>query len=332
MGKECAAEMGLSARMKAFGVSKALDYLERDPDANLPKLLDWMDTFGGERLDPAYRLVIERAMSDPDNNWYRLIKSMYSDIDNRVLKKIFENFIVHANIMDWPRRSAQGGWPEGEAPWSVFIDPTAPCRMDCRGCGATIYGVRPEMEFDGLDEAVEVRKARGTHLFIFVGGDPMGQEQGMIALCNKHTDCVFAVFTRPERITVEMAEDMLRVRNLFPAIQADEDPEGAEKAMALLRKRKLPFGVAYRCTGDNAEQAATEEFYDRAIGQGAKFCWFFTCPAFGDAPPATSAQLAGVHQRVRAMRRVKPLLSLDFWDKPSLSSVAQETVQEGSGI
>ena len=86
----------------------------------------------------------------------------------------------------------------------------------------------------------------------------------MIALCNKHTDCVFAVFTRPERITVEMAEDMLRVRNLFPAIQADEDPEGAEKAMALLRKRKLPFGVAYRCTGDNAEQAATEEQRDDA--------------------------------------------------------------------
>ena len=315
--------MGLSARMKAFGVSKALDYLERDPDANLPKLLDWMDTFGGERLDPAYRLVIKRAMSDPDNNWYRLIKSMYSDIDNRVLKKIFENFIVHANIMDWPRRSAQGGWPEGEAPWSVFIDPTAPCRMDCRGCGATIYGVRPEMEFDGLDEAVEVRKARGTHLFIFVGGDPMGQEQGMIALCNKHTDCVFAVFTRPERITVEMAEDMLRVRNLFPAIQVDVDPQDAQRAADLMKGKKLPFGVACRCTADNADRVATDEYYDRIIGSGAKFCWFFTCPAYGGPAAPTQVQLLDLHRRVKEFRSTKPLLTLDFWDGPSPSAAPQ---------
>ena len=145
----------------------------------------------------------------------------------------------------------------------------------------------------------------------------------MIALCNKHTDCVFAVFTRPERITVEMAEDMLRVRNLFPAIQADEDPEGAEKAMALLRKRKLPFGVAYRCTGDNAEKAATEEFYDRAIGQGAKFCWFFTCPAYGGPTSPTQAQLLDLHQRVQAFRKTKPLLTLDFWDGPSPSAAPQ---------
>ena len=29
--------MSLPARLRAFGISKALDYLERDPDANLPK-------------------------------------------------------------------------------------------------------------------------------------------------------------------------------------------------------------------------------------------------------------------------------------------------------
>ena len=33
--------MSLPARLRAFGISKALDYLERDPDANLPKLMDW---------------------------------------------------------------------------------------------------------------------------------------------------------------------------------------------------------------------------------------------------------------------------------------------------
>lgn len=37
--------MSLPARLRAFGISKALDYLERDPDANLPKLMDWLDKY-----------------------------------------------------------------------------------------------------------------------------------------------------------------------------------------------------------------------------------------------------------------------------------------------
>ena len=40
--------MSLPARLRAFGISKALDYLERDPDANLPKPeWDWLDKYNG---------------------------------------------------------------------------------------------------------------------------------------------------------------------------------------------------------------------------------------------------------------------------------------------
>ena len=211
--------MSLPARLRAFGISKALDYLERDPDANLPKLMDWLDKYTGERLASPYRELFHRAMSDPGNNWHRLIKSMYTDIDSRVLKKIFENFVIHAGLMDWPSRNAAGELGNGRAPWAVIIDPSFPCEMGCRGCGASIYGVRPYMEFDSLDEEIEARKGRGCHLFIFSGGNPLAREQETIALCNKHTDCVFAAFTPPRFITGELCADLLRVRNLFPAIQ-----------------------------------------------------------------------------------------------------------------
>ena len=226
--------MSLPARLRAFGISKALDYLERDPDANLPKLMDWLDKYTGERLASPYRELFHRAMSDPGNNWHRLIKSMYTDIDSRVLKKIFENFVIHAGLMDWPSRNAAGELGNGRAPWAVIIDPSFPCEMGCRGCGASIYGVRPYMEFDSLDEEIEARKGRGCHLFIFSGGNPLAREQETIALCNKHTDCVFAAFTPPRFITGELCADLLRVRNLFPAIQVDEDGADATRATACL--------------------------------------------------------------------------------------------------
>ena len=120
--------------------------------------MDWLDKYTGERLASPYRELFHRAMSDPGNNWHRLIKSMYTDIDSRVLKKIFENFVIHAGLMDWPSRNAAGELGNGRAPWAVIIDPSFPCEMGCRGCGASIYGVRPYMEFDSLDEEIEARK------------------------------------------------------------------------------------------------------------------------------------------------------------------------------
>ena len=128
--------MSIPARLKAFGIARALDYLDRDPDANLPKLMEWLDRFAGDRLPFPYQELFHRAMTDPDNNWHRLIRSMYTDIDTRVLKKIFENFIIHGGLLEWPAKKQSGELSQDKAPWSVIIDPSFPCTMDCTGCGA----------------------------------------------------------------------------------------------------------------------------------------------------------------------------------------------------
>lgn len=315
--------MSIPARLKAFGMARALDYLERDPDANLPRLMEWVDRYAGERLPLPYRDLFHQVMTDPDNNWHRLIRSMYTDIDNRVLKKIFENFVIHGEVLDWPTKKEQGLLNQDQSPWSVIISPSFPCNMDCTGCGASIFGVRPSMEFDSLDQELEARKARGCHLFIFSAGNPLSQQEEIIALCNKHSDCVFAAFTPPGDITPSLCADLLRVGNLFPAIQVDVDPVDAQRASDLLKSYKLPFGVACRCTADNWERVATEEYYDRVIDSGAKFCWFFTCPAYGGPASPSQEQLVDLHRRIQAFRKTKPLLTLDFWDGPSPSAAPQ---------
>lgn len=315
--------MGIPNRLKAFGIARAMDYLEQDPDANLPKLMDWVDKHAGAHLSPAYQDLFHRAMTDPDNNWNQLIRSMYTDIHPRVLKKIFENFILHAGLLDWPARKAACGEARWEAPWAVIFPPSFPCAMDCDGCGASIYGVRPSMEFDSLDQELAARKAGGCHLFIFNGGDPLSHQEEVIALCNKYTDCVFAAFTPPQAITPALCADLLRVGNLFPAIQVDVDPKDAARAGALLRSCKLPFGVACRCTAENAPWVATESYYRQVIQAGAKFCWFFTCPAYGGPAAPDQIQLLELHRRICAFRKTMPLLTLDFWDGPSPSAAPQ---------
>ena len=314
--------MRIQARLKAFGLSKVLEYLERDPEANLPKLKEWLERFMERKLPPHYQQIFHSAMSDPDNNWHQLIRSLYTDVDSNMLKKLLENFVVHGQVLDWPARGAAGDWLERGAPWAALIDPAFPCEQSCRGCGSSIYGVRPERGFDSLDQEIAARKEKGTYLYVFSGLDPLSCVQEVIALCNKHTDCVFLAITPPESISEPLAADMLRVRNLFPAVRVDGamDLDAARRTAALLRSYRLPFGVAFRCTAANAHLAATEPFYDEAIRQGAKFCWFFTCPAYGPEEPATLEQLEEIHDRVKAFRKTKPLLTLDFWDGYSPAS------------
>ena len=128
-----------------------------------------------------------------------------------------------------------------------------------------------------MDEAVERRKAQGCHLFIVSSGDPLAKEQEAIALCNKHSDCVFAAFTPPQSITEQLCVDLLRVCNLFPAIRVDVDPQDARRAAELLRRYRLPFGVACGCTaeplrGRGAGGRLAVRFANALAGQGLEVC------------------------------------------------------------
>lgn len=40
--------MSLSDSVKKIGFRKAYEYLDKDPDANIPKLMDWVDKFAGD--------------------------------------------------------------------------------------------------------------------------------------------------------------------------------------------------------------------------------------------------------------------------------------------
>ena len=91
--------MGISEKIKRMGLSKAYDYLDKDPDANIPKLLDWVDKLDRNDSLASQRKVFHEVVDNPDNNWYRLIRSFWTDIDAGVRKALFENLSKNNS---WP--------------------------------------------------------------------------------------------------------------------------------------------------------------------------------------------------------------------------------------
>ena len=320
----------ISKTLTTLGLKIAFHYIEKDPEKNLPKLMEWVDRLAGTGPDSfqpqrdAFRAVI----NDPSNNMYRLIMNIFRDVDNDVLKATFQNFFLNANIIGWPIQEKFRAEYNCNIPWAILLDPTSACNLHCTGCWAAEYGNKLNLTFDEIDSIIQQGKSLGVYMYIYTGGEPLVRKKDLIALCEKHSDCQFLTFTNATLIDEAFADDMLRVKNFIPAISLEGFQEATDgrrgegvyekvlRAMAILREKKLPFGISACYTSQNLDSISSDEFMDKLVEWGAKFIWYFHyMPVGNDAVPAllpSPGQREAMYRRVREIRASKPIFAMDF--------------------
>lgn len=317
-------------KIKILGIKKALAFLDSDPDKNIPKMLNWVDKFDKSGIVQGQLDTLHKIVDDPDNNWYKLIKSLWTDIDDGVRKKIFENLVINTTIMGVPTQDRLTDANDCNIPWAILMDPTSACNLNCIGCWSAEYGQKLNMSIETLDNIISQGKALGVYMYVLSGGEPLVRKKDVISLCEKHEDCIFLAFTNGTLIDEQFADDMLRVKNFIPAISI----EGFEKetdarrgqgtynatiaAMEILKRKKLLFGISCCYTSQNTDVIGSESYFDDMIERGAKFAWLFTYMPVGvDAVPelmASAEQRKFMYRQVRSFRETKPLFTLDFWN------------------
>ena len=322
--------MGLKNKVQEFALDTAMGYISDKPEENLPKLLNLVDRSPwGKGFAPQSK-VIHQIFDDPENVWYQFVMNLWRDIDNDILKTAFRNFGLNASIIGYPHQQENREKYECNIPWAMLIDPTSACNLKCTGCWAAEYGNQLNMSYETLDSIITQGKELGTYFYLYSGGEPLVRKDDLIRLCDAHPDCAFTAFTNGTLIDEAFADELLRVKNFIPAISVEgfEDDtdfrRGAgtfakvERAMAILKERRLPFGISCCYTSKNVEMIGSEEYFDQMIDWGAKFCWFFTYMPVGNAAVpelmVSAEQRAWMYQQVRAFRDTKPIFTLDFWN------------------
>ncbi|RJE46660.1 MULTISPECIES: radical SAM protein [unclassified Dehalobacter] len=312
------------------GLKLAYAYLNSNPEKNVPKLMDWMDRFDKKETMKGQLNAVRKVIEDKDNNWYKLILSMWTDVDPGVRKAFFNNFILNENFIGFPIQEVNKEKYDCNIPWAILMDPTSACNLQCTGCWAAEYGNKMSMSYETLDSIIRQGKELGVYFFVYSGGEPLVRKKDIIRLCEKHSDCEFLAFTNGTLIDEEFADEMLRVKNFVPAISIEgfEDATDSRRgkgtfqavirAMELLKRKKLVFGASLCYTSHNTEVIGSEEFFDYMIGKGAKFAWFFTyMPVSVDAAPelmVTADQREFMYRQIRKFRTTKPLFTMDFWN------------------
>ena len=316
--------------LSSAGIKLAYKYLDSNPEKNIPQLMKWVDRFDRSDAMKKQRDAVRKVIGDKNNNWYKLILSMWSDVDSGVRKTLFNNFILNANLIGCPIQKASREEYDCNIPWAILMDPTSACNLKCTGCWAAEYGNKLSMNFETLDNIIEQGKKLGVFFYIYSGGEPLVRKKDIIRLCEKHSDCEFLSFTNGTLIDEEFADDMLRVKNFVPAISIEgfEDATDSRRgkgtyqavilAMEILKRKKLIFGASLCYTKYNAEVIGSEEYFDFLINQGVKFAWYFTYMPVGvDAVPdllVTADQREFMYRQIRKYRESKPLFTMDFWN------------------
>ncbi len=213
----------MDTKIVRYGLKKAFDYIERNPEENLPRLMDWVDRFApeGDRGFPVQRAAFRQVIEDPDCAMHRLMYRIFTETDKDVLKAVFENFIVNGNLVGWPRQEELRERYGCNIPWAILLDPTSACNLHCTGCWAAEYGSRLNLSFDEIDSIITQGKELGVYIYIYTGGEPLVRRDDLVALCRKHSDCQFLCFTNATLIDEGFADAMLSVKNFIPAISVE---------------------------------------------------------------------------------------------------------------
>lgn len=319
--------MSVTATIAKFGLTKVFDHLYKDPEKNLPWLMDWADKFANGRY-PSQRAAIRSAVYDPGNPYYSYVRHILTDVDPEVVKTVAVNFFINANLASEPIRDRLREKYNCNIPWVILLDPTSACNLHCTGCWAAEYGNKLNLSFEEIDHIICQGKELGVYMYIYTGGEPLVRKKDLIRLCEKHDDCVFLAFTNGTLIDESFADEMLRVKNFVPAISLEGFGEATDRrrgqgvydkvmnAMKILHERKLFFGISCCYTSENCDAITSEEYWDMMIGNGAYFVWYFHyMPVGNDASPElllTPEQRETVYRRIRDYRGRKPLFAMDF--------------------
>ena len=316
----------LKENVQKFALNQALKYLEKNPEENIPKLMEMVDKFFPDTWYTAQRNAIRNAI-EAKNNWYQLILRLY-ELDPEVRKAFFRNFIFNASLKGTALQNDNAEKYNCNIPWAILLDPTSACNLHCTGCWAAEYGNRLNLSLETIDSIVRQGKELGTYMYIYTGGEPMVRKKDLIQICKMHPDCEFLAFTNGTLIDEEFCEEMLQVKNFVPAISlegfetANDGRRGngvyqkVRHAMELLKEHKLPFGISTCYTSKNMEDISSQAYYDMIIEAGALFVWFFHyMPVGNDASVEllpTPVQREEMYHRIRAFRQTKPIFAMDF--------------------
>lgn len=320
----------LTHAMAQGALSLAMQYLEGNPEQNIPRIVDILAPFA--RREDMKRILAtgKNVMTEAGNPYRGLILRVFREVSPHVRRKFVSNFVINAGMTGVDTAQALRIVHNCNIPFAILMDPTSACNLHCKGCWAAEYDKTDSMEYELLDRIIREGKELGVYFYIYSGGEPTMRKKDLIRLAEVHHDCIFLAFTNGTLVDRDFARELARVGNFALAFSIEGFEEATDfrrgtgtyrkvvEGMHNMKEAGAPFGFSACYHAKNTEAVGSEAFLDFLIDQGCMFGWYFTYMPLGK--DADTSLLASPEQReymfhfVRKMRGTKPIFLLDFWN------------------
>ncbi|MGO0122827.1 radical SAM protein [Desulfothermobacter acidiphilus] len=309
------------------------NYVDRDPEQNFPRILALAKKVAKQPHHKAHTEKIAAWYeSNPAVRFY--INRLFERTHPNVKRRLVYNWFVNAMLLGIPRQQDLSAKLGVHIPNFFLMDPTSDCNLRCEGCWAGMYQHHDTLEFETLDRIINEAKELGIYWIVMSGGEPFKYPR-LLELAGRHPDTAFMVYTNGTLITERVADSLVEIGNLSPAISLEGWREETDarrgkgvfdrimRAMDLLRERGLIFGASITITRNNLDTVTSDEFIDFLVDKGVTYAWTFHYVPVGRNPNPelmiTPEQRAYLARRIPYLRTHKPIQIADFWNDGELT-------------
>ena len=276
---------------------------------------------------------MKAAVKSGDNCYLTLAENILRDVDRGLIKSLLLSLGVHAGYYGTKTVRANRDKYNCNIPWTILFDPTSACNLHCKGCWAAEYGHALKLSLDEMRSIVKQGRALGTHFYMLTGGEPLIRKDDIVTLAKENPECTFLIYTNATLVDEKLCRDIKKCGNITLALsiegtkESNDDRRGEGsysrtlKAMELLKREKILFGISICYTRKNVEAVTDDAFLDKMVDLGVKYALYFNyMPVGHDADkeliptPMQRKYMYYFMKKMRNGKTGKPMFVMDFQD------------------
>ena len=275
---------------EAAAIRAAIAWLDKDPVNRLLKLIQLLQSADSNGTLKKQLDDMKLELEKQEGVVYELITGIFAEVDASVRTRLIENFLLNAIHVGSSKQDEVMARFQKKIPWLLYSDP-----------------YKPEQELLSNAEvsaATTAGKNAGIGLFVFPDMRWGERLTDIFRIAETNTDLLFAVCVKPEVVSDQVIDQVMKVKNMVLILQGEEG-ETYDRAVSLLQTRKAPFGTAVISSAVEELERIMAEKVRQKIRQ----------VVFLSEEPLNGEALQKLDTWANAYRETHPVMTVGLWKK-----------------